>query len=336
MDVEKLQHLFADYGFLLRVPYLHVDTLAPDDRICFICREPYDASKHRWSKGKVIHYPVGLPCGHHYVGIRCLANWIFSGNFNNLCPLDRTIVVSRTRQKGPSNYESYLIGRIMGLKDPLSENEFSSITKTIRRGWSDPPKSCDRSLIVCEVFIDRYGPKKKLPSAPDMEGQDGWSIWLGRHLPLWTRQWIRRAFIQEDTMGTLLFWSGIYALTYVLAKTTVLCCRGIRETHQYFSDFDNLVDEGSLFIVLLHTMIWTTIFKKRPKSISVRQASSCLGLAASLLQWPKIFPNLWVVMDSYIHYDREAALVLAVPTMVLPLYMVLVDCGCVYYKVGRQ
>ena len=88
----ELKTLSSYFRFLATVPYLGVEDPA-FQADCPLCKEPF-----QWLQpsGKPLNRPVRLSCGHVF-GLQCLAQWMFSPDFDGHCCFCRAIIVDPTR-----------------------------------------------------------------------------------------------------------------------------------------------------------------------------------------------------------------------------------------------
>ncbi len=93
----RFDEVLPCFRYLCIVPGFNIEGLAPEDRECIICKEPYDTKLEQ--NGTNLKKAVQLACG-HALGLQCLARWMFSPGFNNMCPFcTQPIVLNVHRQQ---------------------------------------------------------------------------------------------------------------------------------------------------------------------------------------------------------------------------------------------
>ena len=165
-DATGLHDILAKYYYLKKVPRLSNDDLAVEDRVCFICQEPYDSRRLVWAPEAVINYPVALPC-HHHVGLQCLATWMFSSNFDNHCAMCRQEIVPSDKRFSTRAAERQLITTAHEIRERVKTTRrhgfLTSMGEVCRnhKPLDHMEYGKDRVLIAFEAFL------KSLPRRPD-------------------------------------------------------------------------------------------------------------------------------------------------------------------------
>lgn len=157
-----INKLLAYYDFLQldQTPYLTVADLPEDERECFICKEPYDATVKSWEVGRTINSPVRLPCKHH-LGIQCLARRMLSPNFDGHCSFCRTIIIPNLQDSSARNDQFKDFLRMLGIFDGcVTLERKTKVLKLLQdMDTSEYPaakQSCDRRLMAFEEILDRF------------------------------------------------------------------------------------------------------------------------------------------------------------------------------------
>ena len=96
-----MDKIIVHFKHLYCLPYVNIGTLDPQERDCSICFETY----HKKPSGSTepSHRPVQLACGHVF-GLRCLAAWVFSPNFNNRCCYCKVRLIPAHQHKRDKTY----------------------------------------------------------------------------------------------------------------------------------------------------------------------------------------------------------------------------------------
>ncbi len=166
--MKDIKKLLAYYDFLLKVPHVRVEDLQDGDRVCFICREAYDAHILKWTADTTIHYPVILPCGRHHVGIQCLIRWMLSPDFDNHCSLDRTEIVPGAPEAGPDSIDRTLVEMVLRSNGGViksRKDQFLKMMEWIKRtihSTAAVEGGKHRVMILLEEFHDRFAIDDKL------------------------------------------------------------------------------------------------------------------------------------------------------------------------------
>ncbi|KAL2036731.1 hypothetical protein N7G274_010526 [Stereocaulon virgatum] len=119
--LRRSRDIIATLEFLLRVPYIELEELEPQNKTCFICLEPYQ--QNVWKEGETINGPVRLGCGHH-LDIQCLARYMLSTRWlDKRCPLCETAILSRRSRVQFVRFPSRTtIAILKGVPDAILEN----------------------------------------------------------------------------------------------------------------------------------------------------------------------------------------------------------------------